>query len=134
MAPSVRVPRSKARAADGTVFPPSIPSSAELTAIFATGAERAQVSGEGDLAIPDLHAKAELRDFQRRHDSCAFPLLEEEEHAFGDMRVYWPSEAGGDGGKEHGAVQLAVGDAVGMKDAELHDLQRDLQSLDVGFG
>ena len=91
----------------------------------------AQSPGRGEISIPDLHAKAELQDFQRRHDSCAFPVLDEEEHAFGDMRVYWLSEAGEDGGEEQHAAQGAGGDVVDMTDVGVHELRDGLQSLGI---
>lgn len=42
-----------------------------------------------ELEIPDLEAKAELRAFVKSRASASFPRLDEDEHAFMGLLVYW---------------------------------------------
>lgn len=74
-----------------------IPDADELRTLFARASSEneatATPSPPHDETIPDLHAARDLAAFFRAQRSCPFPRLVEEEHAFGDMRVYWPKRA-----------------------------------------
>lgn len=67
----------------------SVPESEEVKHIFS----RFRSEDGSEWQIPDLQAKKELGAFVQTQSSSAFPLLEEDEHAFTGLRIYWKAES-----------------------------------------